>query len=70
MSFARPGRQVSRYALRQNRSAFLLVFSEAGESEYRLHDPTVHRQLLRTRFASDGWEVPEILAWLAKANHL
>jgi 2-polyprenyl-6-methoxyphenol hydroxylase-like FAD-dependent oxidoreductase len=69
VSFARPGRQVSRYAMRENRSAFLFVFADTGQPA-RVHDSLAQKELLRARFAGDGWEVPDILTRLAPAGDL
>ena len=70
VSFALPGRQVSRYAMRQNRSAFLFVFAEESKPASVAHDRTAQKDLLRARFGGDGWEVPEILARLEFADDL
>ena len=70
VSFARPGRQVSRYAMRGGRSAFLFVWAEAGTAALRAHDSQAQKELLRARFADDGWEVPEILERLEAADEL
>ena len=70
VSFARPGRQVSRYAMRENRSAFLFVFADEGEPTPRVHDSRAQKELLRATFAHDGWEVPEILRELEAAEDL
>ena len=70
VSFARPGRQVSRYAMRENRSAFLFVFTDDAKSPIHAHDGQAQRALLRTKFGDDGWEIPEILARLEATNEL
>jgi 2-polyprenyl-6-methoxyphenol hydroxylase-like FAD-dependent oxidoreductase len=70
VSFARPGRQVSRYAMRENRSAFLFVLADAGEALTAAHDIRAQRELLRARFAGDGWELPQILARLEASHEL
>jgi 2-polyprenyl-6-methoxyphenol hydroxylase-like FAD-dependent oxidoreductase len=70
VSLALPGRQVSRYAMRENRSAFLLVFAQAGRPALVPHDGKSQKQLLRASFADDGWEIPEILARLDAAGDL
>jgi 2-polyprenyl-6-methoxyphenol hydroxylase-like FAD-dependent oxidoreductase len=70
VSFARPGRQISRYAMRGSRSAFLFVLADGGEAALHVHDSRTQKELLRTRFAHDGWEVPEILERLEAANDL
>jgi 2-polyprenyl-6-methoxyphenol hydroxylase-like FAD-dependent oxidoreductase len=70
VSFARPGRQVSRYAMRGNRSAFLFVLADAGEALPAAHDASAQRELLRARFGGDGWELPQILARLEATDAL
>ncbi|MGH8141690.1 MAG: FAD-dependent monooxygenase [Steroidobacteraceae bacterium] len=70
VSFARPGRQVSRYAMREGRSAFLFVFAEAGDALPGLQDGRAQKEHVRSRFANDGWEVPEMLDRLAAAQDL
>jgi len=68
VSYARPGRQVSRYAMRGGRSAFLFVFAEKDRERIPSHDSLAQRTLVRSRFSGDGWEVPEILARLETAE--
>ena len=60
MSYAAPGRQVSRYALRGNRSAFLFVFSRDRPFPEHPHESAA-KQIVREVFSRDGWiEIPEI----------
>jgi len=70
LSFARPGRQISRYALRGDRSAFLFVFVQDAPLELDPHDAAAQKRVLRERFAEDGWECPEILERLDGADDL
>ena len=70
LSFARPGRQISRYALREDRSAFLLVFAQDERLEIPPHDTAAQKRVLRERFGADGWECPEILERLDGADDL
>lgn len=70
VSLARPGRQISRYAMRDDRSAFLFVFTEQGAGAAHAADIAAQKSLLRRRFAADGWEVPEILDRLEAATEL
>ena len=69
LSFAQPGRQVSRYAMRGDRSAFLFVFA-ADEPPAGPHDRAAHEATLRRVFGGDGWETPEMLARLGDADDL
>jgi 2-polyprenyl-6-methoxyphenol hydroxylase-like FAD-dependent oxidoreductase len=66
VSFARPGRQISRYALHGDRTAFLLVFTR--EVCAPSHDLAVHKRVLRETFGDDGWECEEILERLEAAE--
>lgn len=70
VSFARPGRQISRYAMREGLSAFLLVFAETGKPAIAAHDFGAQKAFLRARFGDDGWETPEILARLDTVHDL
>ena len=70
VSFARPGRQISRYAMREGRSAFLLVFAETGKPPIAANDVSAQKAHLHARFACDGWETPEILARLKTTRDL
>jgi 2-polyprenyl-6-methoxyphenol hydroxylase-like FAD-dependent oxidoreductase len=68
LSFARPGRQISRYAMRGDRSAFLFVFAEDDMLDVAPHDMAAHRAVLRARFGGDRWECSAILARLDAAD--
>jgi len=70
VSFARPGRQISRYAMRGNRTAFLFVFVEDEKPPLRGHDLEAQKALLHSHFSNDGWETREILARLDEAEEL
>ena len=60
-SYAEPGRQISRYALRGGRTAFLFIF--AREQSFEQHpDVESAKGILLKTFRGDRWiEVPEIL---------
>lgn len=69
LSYAAPGRQISRYALREDRTAFLCVF----ESRERIPsaDLAAQKRILRQTFSRDPWvEWPEIETRLAAADEL
>lgn len=68
VSFAKPGRQISRYALRGDRSAFLMVFVQDQKITARALE--AHKDILDSKFGHDGWESPEILSRLAEATEL
>jgi 2-polyprenyl-6-methoxyphenol hydroxylase-like FAD-dependent oxidoreductase len=66
LSYGRPGRQISRYAMRDDRTAFLLVF--ASKKKLALHDLAAQKAALHEQFGKDGWETPEILSRLDGAS--
>jgi 2-polyprenyl-6-methoxyphenol hydroxylase-like FAD-dependent oxidoreductase len=70
VSFARPGRQISRYAMRGNRTAFLLVFAADAPPKVAPHDIAAQKRLLHEKFGNDGWECREILSRLDTADEL
>jgi 2-polyprenyl-6-methoxyphenol hydroxylase-like FAD-dependent oxidoreductase len=61
-SYAEPGRQISRYALRGGRTAFFLMFARGQPPLSRSPDQAYAKATLREMFEHDRWtEVPEIL---------
>jgi len=60
-----PGRQISRFSLREDKTMFLFVFRD----EY-LSDDADPKALLRRVYADAGWEWPEIEAALEQADDL
>jgi 2-polyprenyl-6-methoxyphenol hydroxylase-like FAD-dependent oxidoreductase len=70
ISYAAPGRSISRYALRGGRTAFLFIFAR---EQLLKEDPelTGAKAMLRERFEHDRWiEGPEILQRLEMCNDL
>jgi 2-polyprenyl-6-methoxyphenol hydroxylase-like FAD-dependent oxidoreductase len=70
LSYARPGRQLSRYAMRDERTAFFFVFAEAHPHSVPAHDSRAQKARLHAKFGRDGWECPEILDRLDRADDL
>ena len=70
VSYTTPGRQVARFALRNDRTLFLLVFADTlmGESEPR--DANERKAVLRRVFGDAGWECPQILRALEEVDDL
>jgi 2-polyprenyl-6-methoxyphenol hydroxylase-like FAD-dependent oxidoreductase len=70
LSYAAPGRQISRYALRGNRTAFFFVFARDSQIEReRLEQDG--RELLHEIFERDRWvEIPEIMRRLDECEEL
>lgn len=70
VSYALPGRQIARYALRNGRSAFFFVFAQEKPLAIDHHDTAAQRQILRQRFSGTGWECDEILDVMDSASDL
>jgi hypothetical protein len=69
-SYAEPGRQISRYALRGNRTAFLSIFARE-QPLAQGSDLARAKAILRDTFEQDCWtEVPEILQRLETRDDL
>jgi 2-polyprenyl-6-methoxyphenol hydroxylase-like FAD-dependent oxidoreductase len=61
VSFARPGRQVARFSLRDDRTMFLFVFVSAQATSPEPHDGEERKAILHRNFGDAGWECPQIL---------
>ena len=70
VSYALPGRQIARYALRDGRSAFFFVFAREAPLAIEPHDVEAQRRLLREEFSGTGWECDDILAAMDGASDL
>lgn len=70
VSYAAPGRQVSRYALRDDRTVFFFVFAKDTRLSVGPHDQEAQKNLLREAFGRDKWECPAILRALDDADDL
>ncbi len=70
VSYAVPGRQLARYALRDGRSAFFFIFShdEAHPLDHR--DGDSQRAALRRAFSGAGWECDEVLEAMERSDDL
>jgi 2-polyprenyl-6-methoxyphenol hydroxylase-like FAD-dependent oxidoreductase len=70
MGYAAPGRQATRYALRDGRTVVFFVFSRGPDATIAPHDIAAQKQILRAIFGRDGWEVPDFLSALDGATDL
>ena len=68
VSYSVPGRQVARYALRDDRSAFFLIVAADEALGHVSHDPRAQREVLRDAFGGLGWELGEITAAMDSAT--
>lgn len=70
VSYAAPGRQVSRYSLRGDRTVFFFVFAKDRPLPVGPHDVEAQKEALRAAFGRDKWECPAILRLLEDADDL
>ena len=70
VSYTVPGRQVARYALRDDRSAFFLILAADHAFGHVSHDVPAQRAALRGAFGGLGWETGEIMAAMDTADDL
>jgi len=71
VSYTAPGRQISRYALRGDVSAFFFVWTPERKPAWDPHDLDGQKRLLAAAFSGDSWtERAEIFARLAAADEL
>jgi 2-polyprenyl-6-methoxyphenol hydroxylase-like FAD-dependent oxidoreductase len=69
-SFSRPGKQIARYALRDGRTAFLLVWTGAASPAPPRHDVAAQKGFITEAFLRFGWEWPLIAPALENADDL
>jgi 2-polyprenyl-6-methoxyphenol hydroxylase-like FAD-dependent oxidoreductase len=70
VSYARPGRQVARASLCDDRTMFLLVARDAEGPRIAHGDRDAQRRYLRERFADMGWECADIMSRLDTCEDL
>jgi 2-polyprenyl-6-methoxyphenol hydroxylase-like FAD-dependent oxidoreductase len=70
VSHAVPGKQVARFALRDDRTMFLFVFSAVEDHLHELQGEKAQRAIVRQEFEEVGWECPRILAALDECQDL
>jgi 2-polyprenyl-6-methoxyphenol hydroxylase-like FAD-dependent oxidoreductase len=66
--YTQVGRQIARFAMRDDRTMFLLTFADEGIDESA--DLQAQKALLKERFANSGWECPRILDALDAGDDL
>jgi 2-polyprenyl-6-methoxyphenol hydroxylase-like FAD-dependent oxidoreductase len=65
-----PGKQVSRFTLRDDRTLFLFIFSAPEKAAIGSDDLQAQKAVLRSEFKGVGWECPQILAALDTCTEL
>ncbi|MUL63347.1 hypothetical protein BOO86_02615 [Mycobacterium sp. CBMA 234] len=69
VAYTRPGRMVTRFAMRNDRTLFLFVFADEMSRPIPV-DKQDGKAVLQQVFAADGWECPQILSVLARVDDL
>jgi len=67
--YGAPGRMLGRFALHEDRTLFLFVFT-AEPAEADLQEPAAQKALLRKRYGNNAWECSRILDELDRAPEL
>jgi 2-polyprenyl-6-methoxyphenol hydroxylase-like FAD-dependent oxidoreductase len=70
LSFAVPGKQVARYAMRDDRTVFLFVFASAQPPSAAPHDMPAQKAILHRQYDEAGWESAPILQALDRCDDL
>jgi len=70
VSYCLPGRQIARFALRDDRTLFLFVFAAPAAGADDINGGKAAKALLHATFAGAGWESPRILAALDRCDEL
>lgn len=65
-----PGRQVSRFAMRDDKTLFLFVFRDEYLTGHEPSDERERKLALRNTFADVGWECPQILDLLEDTDNM
>jgi 2-polyprenyl-6-methoxyphenol hydroxylase-like FAD-dependent oxidoreductase len=70
VSYGRPGVMISRFAMRRDRTMFLMVCSADQLHDARADGKTLLPQALAHMLGNAGWECPEILAAMRRADNI
>ncbi len=70
VGYSEPGRQVARFAMRDDRTLFLFVFHDASPDLPPHDDLEAQKRVLHGQFGSAGWECPRILAALDACDEI
>jgi len=68
VSHAVPGRQISRFAMRNDKTLFLFVFRDEYLADHGPRSALDCKAALAAVFADVGWECPQILSAMARAT--
>lgn len=62
VAYGLPGKQLGRFAMRNDRTLFLFVFTAETPPRIEPHDQAQQKKLLHLAFDDAGWECPRVLA--------
>jgi len=68
--YSSPGKQIARFALRNNRTVFFLIFAARDRLGDNSNDGQLYTAKLDAVFGSDGWECKSILHAMHSCNDL
>ncbi len=68
VSYSVPGKQVARFAMREDRTMFMFVFASDAPLDIDPHDIEAQKKVLHATFGNTGWECPQILATLDRCD--
>ena len=70
VSYTMPGRQVARFAIRDDRTMFFFLYADDRIADPDPRDATERRAALHRAFADAGWECPQILQAMDRVGDL
>lgn len=70
VSYALPGKQVARFALRDDETLFLLVFTAPHPPAVPAHDTKAQKACLHAEFHGAGWECPRVLVAMDRCDEI
>jgi 2-polyprenyl-6-methoxyphenol hydroxylase-like FAD-dependent oxidoreductase len=70
VNYALPGKSVSRFAMRQDRTVFLLVFARRRPAVVEARDTSAQKAMLHEQFDDAGWECPQMINALDRCDSL
>jgi len=70
VSYSLPGKQVARFAMRNDRTMFFFVFADNEGRRVEPHNTNAHKDILRAEFGHAGWECPKILAAMESCDEV
>jgi 2-polyprenyl-6-methoxyphenol hydroxylase-like FAD-dependent oxidoreductase len=68
--YGEPGQMLGRFALHDDRTLFLFVFTAGVERPASILDPAAQKSMIRERFGNSKWECPRILGELDRVQEL